>query len=301
VGIALDRPSGASLLTQWTVQPVALVLVVALAGAYWVGVRRLAAVPRGRVALFVAGLVLLLWTSTGFPAVYNASLFWVWTSQILIIWLVVPTLLLAGNPIDLTVLHSRPLRALANPLVGPALLPILSGVLFFGPLPAWAIETKPVEWVLQLVLLVVGGLMVLPLVGPDEHVGSLAVGLSLAIGSFELVLDALPGVILRLHSGLATSWFDHRAHHSWTPAALHDQQIAGAIVWCVAEVIDLPFLLIVYRRWLRSDAREAAEIDTVLEAERIARGTQDAPGAPAGDAPWWLSDPEMQERLKRQG
>jgi len=300
--MALERPGGSSLLTQWSAQPVALALVAVLAIAYLTAMRRTGVRPRARSALFAAGLVILVWTSSGFPAVYAKSLYWVWTSQVLVLWLVVPTLLLAGNPFDLRVLHSRPLRALANPLIGPALLPLLSFVLFFGPLPAWAITSKPVDWLLQIVLLVVGGLMVLPLVGPDEHTGSLAIGLSLAIGSFELVLDALPGVILRLHTSLVTSWFDHRAVHSWTPAALHDQQIAGAIVWCVAELIDLPFLLIVYRRWLRSDAREAAEIDTVLEAERIARGPNDErPGQPVTDAPWWLSDPEMQERLKRQG
>jgi cytochrome c oxidase assembly factor CtaG len=156
---------------------------------------------------------------------------------------------------------------------------------------------------LQLALLIVGGLMVLPLVGLDEDASSLAVGLSLAIGSFELVLDALPGVLLRLHTGLVTGWFDSRSLHPWTPNALRDQQSAGAILWCIAEVIDLPFLVLVYRRWLRADARDAARIDAVLEAERAARrglldhGAEPAPAAER-DAPWWLSDPAMQRRLR---
>ena len=151
-------------------------------------------------------------------------------------------------------------------------MPILSGVLFFGPVPGWAISTPPVGWVLQLVLLVVGALMVLPLVGLDEEASSLAVGLSLAIGSFELVLDALPGVVLRLRTGLVTRWFDHRvACTRGRPSALHDQRVAGAILWCIAEIIDLPFMFLVYRRWLRADARDAAQVDAVLEAERAAR------------------------------
>ena len=142
--------------------------------------------------------------------------------------------------------------------------------------------------------------MVLPLVGLDDDASSLAVGLSLAIGSFELVLDALPGVILRLHTGLVTDWFDHRARHAWTPDALHDQRVAGAVLWCIAEIIDLPFLVLVFRRWVRADARDAAAADAVLEAERLARhalpGEQDAPDR---DAPWWLTDPTMQQRLHR--
>jgi putative membrane protein len=320
---ALERPGPSALLTQWTPQPIAIAVAVLLALAYARGLRRVNRPqnqpwPAWRTGVFAFGLVLLVWTSCGFPQVYADSLYWVWTSQALVLWLGVPIVLLTGHPVQLAravsgpdgrverTLQSRFCRVVGNPLVGPALVPVLSAFLFFGPLPGWTIESGPFGWLVQLALLVVGGLMVLPLVGLDESASSLAVGLSLAIGSFELVLDALPGVILRLHTGLVTSWFDHRASHSWTPGALHDQQIAGAVLWCVAEVIDLPFLVLVYRRWLRADARDAARVDAVLEAERAARrGMQveddrtDEP-APADDrdAPWWLTDPTMQQRLR---
>jgi putative membrane protein len=143
-------------------------------------------------------------------------------------------------------------------------------------------------------LLAVGALMVLPLVGLEEYASSLAVGLSLAIGCFELVIDALPGIVLRLRTHLATGWFDHRALYSWSPNALHDQRVAAAVLWCVAEIIDLPFLYLVFRRWQRADARDAAQVDAVLEAERAARGADQ-------DQPWWLADPAMQERMRRGG
>ena len=94
---------------------------------------------------------------------------------------------------------------------------------------------------------------------------------------------------------------------SWSPGTLPDQKIAGTILWCVSEVIDLPFLLIVFRRWLRADARDAAVVDAVLDAERIARSglykTGDDSGDEAAnqaDVPWWLTDPAMQDRLRRQ-
>jgi cytochrome c oxidase assembly factor CtaG len=317
VNAALDRPGASAVLTQWTVQPVAIAIVMVLAAAYLRGLRRRPGPwPAGRTTLFFLGLALLAWTSCGFPQVYADDLYWVWTTQTLLLWLVVPILVLAGHPVQLArlvspgrrldaVLGSRVVRVLGNPLIGPALVPLLSFVLFFGPLPGWTIEHAAVGWLVQLALLAVGAVMVLPLVGLDEKAGSLAVGLSLAIGSFELVLDALPGVILRLRTGLATSWFDVRDVHSWTPAALHDQQIAGAILWCMAEIIDLPFLVLVYRRWLRADARDAAEVDAVLDAERAARrGLADGEAAPPlpdddRDAPWWLSDPAMRQRLRR--
>jgi hypothetical protein len=69
----------------------------------------------------------------------------------------------------------------------------------------------------------------------------------------------------------------------------------------VAELIDLPFLFLVYLRWLRADERDAAEIDTVLEAERIARGTginENDTGQGPTDAPWWLNDPALRDRYR---
>jgi cytochrome c oxidase assembly factor CtaG len=324
VQAALDRPGPAAVVTAWTVQPVAIAVAVLLAAGYALGLRRLGRPwPRWRTAVFVAGLLLYVWTSCGFPQVYGRALYWVWTSKTLVLWLLVPIVVLSGHPVQLArtlggasgridrLLRSRTARVIANPLVGPALVPVLSAVLFFGPLPAWTQTAAPAGWLLDLVLLVVGALMVLPLVGLDDDVSSLAVGLSLAIGSFELVLDALPGIVLRLHTGLVTSWFDHRPRYGWTPTGLHDQQIAGAVLWCVAELIDLPFLVLVYRRWLRADARDAARVDAVLEAERAARQAllaedahddADAPRVEVDrDAPWWLSDPAMQQRLRRQG
>lgn len=316
---ALERPAVSGLFTHWTPQPLAIVLVVLLAVWYLRSVRRLDGEwPVGRTVTFFGGLAVLVYATCGFAQSYLGSVFWVWTAQTLVLWLFVPMIVLFGHPVQLAravsgsgsrvdrVLRSRAVKVLGNPLVGPALVPILSAVLFFGPLPAWSIRWSVVGWVVHLALLAVGAIMAIPLVGLDEDASSLAVGLSLAIGAFELVLDAVPGIVLRLHRGLLTSYFDHRHVHAWTTSAPHDQQIAGAILWCIAELIDMPFLVLVYRRWLRADARDAARIDAVLEAERAARRGLDAdtptPDDPAveRDVPWWLSDPEMQERLRRQ-
>jgi putative membrane protein len=320
-GVTLPRPTPAALVTAWQVQPVLIALIVALVVGYLAGLRRLRRAgrpwPRGRTLTFTLGLLLLLWVGCGFPAAYDSSLYWVWTSRTLLIWLVVPIVVMTGHPIQLAraagssrivdrALNWRIARVIANPLVGPAFVPVLSAVLFFGPVAGWAIHYSAVGWLLDLALLLVGALMVLPLIGLDDEASSLSVGLALAIGTFELVLDALPGIVLRLRTTLATSWFTYRDVQSWAPAPLRDQQIAGAVLWCVAEILDLPFLLLVYRRWVQADAREAARVDAVLEAERLARhglrsDSERGDDTVERDAPWWESDPTMQERLRRQG
>jgi cytochrome c oxidase assembly factor CtaG len=341
--VTLPQPGSATLLTAWEWQPLLVAASAVLAVGYAAAVQQLRRTgrrwSRGRTCVFAIGVLALVWTGCGFPARYDSSLYWLWTARVLVLWLIVPIVILAGAPIQLAravgrataldrLLRSRFARFVSNPLIGPALVPLLSAALFFGPLAGWSIEFSAVGWLLDVALLVVGALMVLPLIGLDDEASSLAVGLSLAIGSFELVLDALPGIVLRLHTTLATSWFAHRQIHPWSPAALRDQQVAGAILWCLAELIDVPFLLLVFRRWLRADARDAAQVDAVLEAERAARralrgtggtgnsgrGGLAAGEAPTGttadawvdavaerDAPWWESDPEMRERMRRRG
>jgi cytochrome c oxidase assembly factor CtaG len=323
---ALPAPSISAAITQWSAQPVAIVLAVLLAAGYTAGLRRLRQrqVPwaGGHTALFGVGLLLLVLSSCGFVQAYARSLFWAWTTQTLLLFLIVPVVLMSGQPLHLLrlvsntkpgggaarptarrldrALESPPLRVLSSPLVGPALVPLVSAGLFFGPVAGWSARSAPFTWALHLALLGLGALIALPLIDTDRDPGSLAVGLALGIGSFELVLDAVPGIALRLHTGTATTFFAHRAAHSWSPSALHDQQVAGAILWCLAEVIDLPFLVLVFRRWLRADAREAAAADAVLEAERSARGqSETSDGQGPSDAPWWLTDPTMQRRLKR--
>lgn len=318
---ALPAPGVAPLLTQWSWQPVAIIALAALTWWYVRTVRRFVTAggswPMRRNLVFGLGVVAALWTACGFLQAYVDSMYWAWTTQVLALWLFVPGLFLAAQPVQLALavggddgrtaqfLRSRPARILANPLVGPALVPLLSAVLFFGPLPSWAITTPALGWVLHPLLVMLGGLMLLPLVGPDDGPSALAVALTLAIGSFELVLDAIPGIVLRLHRGLVSSYFDHRVIHSWSNSHLHDQQTAGTILWVVAEVIDLPFLLLVFRRWLRADERDAAAVDAVLDAEHAARigldGPPDSEDTGVADAPWWLSDPAMQRRMRGQG
>src|SRR5581483_9075146 len=119
------RPTVSALATAWAPQPLIIVVAVGLVAAYAAGLRRVrrrgAAFPRGRVATFAVGLLLLVWTGCGFPAAYQDSLFWVWTARVLVLWLLVPIVVLSGHPVQLArtgragpridrVMRSRPAR-----------------------------------------------------------------------------------------------------------------------------------------------------------------------------------------------
>jgi putative membrane protein len=312
VTAALGAPSAGALLTQFSINPFGLAAVLLGAAWYWRALTRLDDPwPRRRTAAYAAGLLLLLWSTCGGFQAYADSVLWVWTTQILCLLLIVPIALIGGQPVELArQSRSRPIlllvngpvgRLFGNSFLGPALVPILSAGLFFGPLPGWAIATPAANWLLQVVVTIVGCLIVLPMLDAREVRHSMVIGFALVIGSLELLLDAIPGIVLRLQTHPASTYFRERHLHPWSSGFLHDQQLAGAVLWTVAEILDLPFLVVIFVRWHRADAREAASLDAVLDAERFMRAgaTDEAVDDNAGDAPWWLSDPSMQTRLHR--
>ncbi len=314
--------------TQWQIDWVTLAVTVAV-GVGYVRVR-LTARRQGhswsirRDVIVALGLLAALWTSSGFLQARSDQLMWVWTTQQLLLLLVIPVIVLAGQPLSLLrmvggeqsrvirTLKSRPIRAAGHPLLGPLLVPVLAAALFFGGVGALALTSAPAGWGLHLLLLGVGALIALPLVDRDDPRSSLAVGLALGVGLIELMLDSFPGIVLSFQTHLTMAQFgvDRPA---WAGSALDDQHTAGGIMWAVAEVLDLPFLVLAATRWLRADAAEARRVDAELDAADAATAvvTDIPPGvgdtavssvtsnqASAGARPWWLDDPELRDRYR---
>lgn len=302
------------LATAWTPQPVALLIAVVALALYARAATRTPGWRARRTVSFGLGVALFVWTSCGFLELYGHALFWVWTVQALVLLLVVPVLVMAGQPLELArrrgarlgrFTDTRVGRVLGSAVVGPLLVPAVTVALVFGPLAGWTVADPPVEWIVQLAVLVIGCAIALPLVTASTKATSMAVGLALVVGVFELLVDAVPGFALRFQTHLTTAWFDLRPALDATVGALapiRDQQRAGGIVWVVAELLDLPFVILLFRQWIKADARDARSVDTVLDAEAIAhRASRDETGRaaePVGDAtaPWWESDPRWTGR-----
>lgn len=308
---ALGSPTPEALVSAWRWQPVCVAFVVLAALGYALALRRLPPRPRwpwGRTVTFGVGLALFVWATCGFLGVYANALFWAWTTQLLVLLLVVPTVLMAGQPVALSGLRaagpgllarlarSRFGRVIANPLISPAIVPLVVVLAVFGPLPAWTAASPPFDTVFELLVLLLGAAVALPVVTIDVDRSSQAVGLTLTVGLLELALVTMPGIALRVATEPG-QFFDQRSVFSWSPDPLADQRLAGAVLWCVAAVLGLPFFAAVFWRWLRADAREAAETDVVLDAEHIAHGEDPDSTMPVADPPWWLSDAELRRRF----
>lgn len=296
------------LLAAWTPDPLGIALATLLTAAYGLGLRRVhrrgLPWPVGRTAAWVAGTLCLLVVTAGGTGRYAGLLLAADALQLLVLLLLAPVLLAFGRPVALAldalphraaqrtaaVVGSAGVRAVGNPLLGPLVVPVVLGAVFFTPLLEWSLLDPWVGTGLRVGLMLLGFVLALGLVGDGtERESSAALGLAVAVGVAELLLDAVPGIVLNLQSQLLApaSWIG--LHRAFGPSPLVDQQHAGALLWGVAELADLPFLVIVFRRWLRADAREAVLLDRQLDARPV---PVDAAGASRLERPWWESDPE---------
>lgn len=308
-------------LTVWNPDPVGLLLVAAGAVGYLAAVRRLQRIggrwPAGRTVLFVLpGLGSVLLATAGWIGSYAHVLLWAYTLQVIMLLLVAPIFLLLGRPGRLLSAawpagHAgqqrggrgwRWLRPVTSPVIGPALVPVVLGVVLFTSLLGWSLRHQPVYLALHVPLLAVGLLIAAPLAGADGAMTSLSVAAATFVGFLELLLDAVPGMVLRLKTHLlAPGWFV-RVHRPWGPTPLGDQRIAGALLWSLGEALELPFLALLVVRWIRADEREAYQIDHALDAQAAARraapahpagGIAGGGGAPERLPPWWETDPSV--------
>jgi putative membrane protein len=293
-------------LESWRLTPGVLAVAV-MAAAYLFGVRRAhergIRWPAARSIAFALGLTVLLVATAGFLQTWSRSLLWIYTTQCLVLLLVAPFLLMAGRPLSLARVARgrRPdaelpgsLRVLGNPLVGPALVPLVITAVLFTPLLDDALRHPAAGWLIKFGLIAAGLLVAIPLAGEGGNPLALALALAAFVGFLELLADAIPGMVLRLDTHpLDPGWFGQRA---WGPTVLHDQQTAGGILWTVAELLDLPFLILIVWQWIKADEREAAAIDAALDARpasaivtRAVEGHED-PATPLLERPWWEQD-----------
>jgi cytochrome c oxidase assembly factor CtaG len=284
--------------SAWQIDWTALAMIVASAVLYALGLRSAAAHghrwPLWRtLAFYILGLGSLAALTCGFPGVYSEQLRWAFTLKISLMLFVVPLLIGLGRPVSLarsalpprgiarleSVLSSRPVRLVSNSMVAPLL-----GLVLFSTFltPAfYTLRANPAaEALLTIAIPVVGLLMALPIIEEaDFHRSSAFITLELLFVFIELLIDAVPGILLRLNGQVLDHVLVTRAPLGWFPDALRDQQLAGDILWFICEIVDLPLIILMFMRFARSDKREARSFDDLtdqeldeLNAEHLRRG-----------------------------
>jgi cytochrome c oxidase assembly factor CtaG len=307
----------ARLVTTWHFDFWAAIFVVVLLAVYLAGVRaarrHAGTWPLMRTVWFVTlGLGTVVVATMSSLAVYSTVLFWPMALRLTLLLTVVPIGFGLGDPLGLVdastspatsacwhrVLSSRPLRALTFPAVAPVLAVATQFVVFYSGYIDAALHHSWVMSLLQLQLVVTGCLFAVPMLGVGALPAWCTQPVRMTFAAFDGLLDAIPGIAVMTSSALLAGGYYSTVDRSWGPTPSWDQTIGGGLMLTVAEVIAIPFVAILFRAWIREDARTAAVVDRVLdEAEPTASGREASAGRP-----WWEVDPgPLADRAARFG
>ncbi|MDP9026625.1 MAG: cytochrome c oxidase assembly protein [Actinomycetota bacterium] len=265
-----------------------MVIVVA-AGLYLAGVVR---AGRGGIhwpirftlAFTMLGLGSFAVVEFGFLGAYSHDLRWAFTTRIALLLFVIPACISAGRPIGLLraslgesaaarlewMLRTRLLRLFGNAIFA-TLFSAAVFCLFLTPL-AWVLRGTPaLSAGMGVVIPILGLIMVLPIVENAGGRTSLFITVEFLLAFVELVIDAVPGIILRLNDTI----LDHgpvigpaiASAASWWPNPVHDQHLAGDALWFIAEIADVPILVLLFVRWSRSEKREEKKYDDLTDEQ----------------------------------
>jgi cytochrome c oxidase assembly factor CtaG len=206
---------------------------------------------------------------------------WAFTLKISLLLFVVPLLIGLGRPISLaraalpprgitrlnTALAHRMVRFVSNSLAAPLL-----GLALFSTLltPAfYTLRANPVaEALLTVGIPLLGLLMALPIIEEADFQRSSAyITLEFVFVFIELLIDAVPGILLRLNGQVLDHVLTTQSALGWFPDPLRDQQLAGDILWFICEIVDLPLIILMFMRFSRSDKREARGFDDLTDQQ----------------------------------
>lgn len=320
------------LLTSWQLDVPALLLVVALGGLYGWGVLRVRAKggpwsPARTAAFTVLGLGALVVATMSALAVYDHALFWPAAVQNILLDLVAPLGLALGDPLRLAVealpepaaarlrrtMTGRLIRLLTFPLVSTALVLTTELTIYFTPYFGTALRVGWLHELMYLHLLAAGCLFVVPVLTREETLPAWCTHpVRAALVFLDGVIDAIPGVVVMTHGTLiAGAWYLHH-HPSWSPDVRHDQQIGGGAMLSIAELVALPFLLMILFQWARAERVQTAALDRHLDRQQAAEASAAPASAPARVPtttapsaervrPWWETEKnEVAARIRRQ-
>jgi cytochrome c oxidase assembly factor CtaG len=259
-----------------------MIVVPAVAYGWWVvgAARRGARWPWWRTLAFVAALVLFGILQFGIVGVYDQQLRWAFVLRSALLFFAVPTFAALGAPVSLlrtggpdrlahaadAAMRSRPVRLLGNAIVAPLVALVLFGLLL-TPFAATLRGSSVWAVVITVTVPALGFGLLAPLSEPGVLRSSTFVTAEFLLAFVELMIDAVPGIVLRITNHVLDGSVVQAVGQPWFPSPLRDQHLAGDLLWFIAEVADIPVLISLFIRWQRTDRREAHAVDALTDEQ----------------------------------
>lgn len=290
-------PTALAWITEWRLEIISAVVLVALAILYLRGVgvlrRRGDAWPWYRTANWLLGIVLMVWITQGAPAMYGMVQFSAHMVEHMLLVMVAPVFLTFAAPITLAlraieprrdgsmgprewiraVVESSWMRFWANPIVAAVSFAAFLVVFYYSPLFEFALRNHAGHLWMILHFTVVGYLFVNALVGVDPGPTRPRYPLRIVLLFSTMAVHAFFGVSLMMSTVLlAPTWFGLMGR-DWGADAITDQQYGGQIAWGIGELPVLLLAIGIVTAWRRADAKETRRKDRQADRDHDAELT----------------------------
>ena len=274
-----------NLFTLWNLDIIWLLVAGAGILFYVLGVLRLKrrgdSWPWYRTVLWIAGLLLLAYITSGGVNVYQMYLFSSHMLAHMSLGMLVPILLVPGAPITLALrtihkrtdgsrgprewimylVHSRFFAVLSNPIVAAVIFVGSLWIFYFTPIFSWAMTNHVGHQWMIVHFLLSGYLFVQSLIGIDPAPNRSPYPIRLVVLLATMAVHAFFGLAIISSEGLLlVDWYGAMGWDTGL-TALQDQQAGGGIAWSVGEIPNAIMAVTIAILWARSDTRESTRYD----------------------------------------
>ncbi|WP_083508899.1 cytochrome c oxidase assembly protein [Arthrobacter alpinus] len=280
--------------TEWRMDWLWVAFAFLAGAAYLAGMMKLR--KRGdkwsvlRSVSWFAGLLSLVYITSGGTAVYGAVMFSAHMVEHMALMVIAPLFLALGSPVSLALqaltprrdgsrgirewilvlVHSRYSKVITHPLFAAA--NFSGSLILFYYTPAFKLAmTYHVGHELMIVhFTLTGYIFVQSMIGADPLPKRAPYPLRLLLLLATMAFHAFFGVSLMMATGLLNGEYFGNMGRPWGDGALVDQQTAGGIAWGVGEVPTLAIAMGVAYMWSKSDARETKRKDRAADRNKEA-------------------------------
>jgi cytochrome c oxidase assembly factor CtaG len=281
------RPFGwQAVAAHWQFAPVVTGSVLIAAGLYLWGALRVRRRhparpwPAWRTGMFLGGLAVIVLATESGIGTYDDALFWDHMVQHLMLIMVAPPLLIAGQPITLLLhssrnpLHTWVKRAVRSRLASLLTWPVI-GALGYTAAVMVAHLTNVANLVQtsqafhdgeHALFLLIGYLFFLPILGREPIRWRLSYPLRFVILILIMPVDTFTGLVLG-YGNAGTPGLPAGPPQARGPSGVQDLHLGGAVMWIGGDAIMFGLMMLVYLVW-SLDHRSAAASRGWLESAR---------------------------------
>jgi cytochrome c oxidase assembly factor CtaG len=295
LGYALpDPPSMLTILTAWRFDTFLGIGALTLLVGYVLGFLRLRrrgdSWPIGRLVAWVAGCLILVFTSSSGVKAYGSAMFSVHMAEHMSLNMFIPVLLVLGGPVTLALrtltpasdgqppgprewllwlLHSKVTAFLAHPITAFVLFVASLYVVYFTPLFNTLVRYHWGHELMSLHFLLVGYLFFWGIIGIDPGPRKLPF-----LGRLGLLFAVMPfhtffGIATMTMTSIIGGQFYRDVDLPWLSSLENDQHLGGAIAWGSSELPVVLVVVALVAQWAREDRRAAFRSDRHADSSYV--------------------------------